>query len=194
VVLQTLAARAALADDGDTAVVDRHLDAVESTAREALGEMRRMLGLLQAGDLDSAPAPSPGLRSLPALVDRAGAAGLHIVATDLPSDAELPSGLELAIFRVVQEALTNAAKHAPGSQVRVGVQVQADAVMVTVVNAAGRTPAHAPEGAGQGLIGMRQRAELYGGSLRTGPTPDGGFEIRATFPLDHAPATAVPHR
>lgn len=198
VVLQTVAARAALEDGGDAPEVDRHLAAVESTARDALGEMRRMLGLLQVGEPSAgAPgpdAPSPGLRSLPPLVARAAAAGLHVTGPDLPSDAALPSGLELAIYRVVQEALTNAAKHAPGSDVRVAVQVQADAAVVTVVNDIGTTPSHTPQGAGHGLIGMRQRAELYGGSLRAGATQDGGFEIVATFPLVHAAAPGLASR
>ncbi|MGZ4539865.1 MAG: sensor histidine kinase [Blastococcus sp.] len=194
VVLQTLAARAALQDGGNDDEVDRHLDAVEGTARDALGEMRRMLGLLQVGDLEPAATPSPGLRSLPALVDRATAAGLRVTAADLPVDAELPSGLELAVYRVVQESLTNAVKHAPGSAVTLAVHLDDDAAVVTVVNDAGTTRPHAPEGAGQGLIGMRQRAELYGGSLRTGPTPGGGFAVTATFPLDDVPAAAVPHR
>jgi signal transduction histidine kinase len=193
VVLQTVAARAALQDGGDDDA-ERHLDAVEGTARDALGEMRRMLGLLQVGDLEPSPAaPSPGLRSLPALLDRAAGAGLRITAADLALDAELPSGLELAIYRVVQEALTNAVKHAPGSSVTIGLRIEDGAAVVTVVNGAGGHPG-SPEGAGQGLIGMRQRAELYGGSLRTGPTPDGGFAVTATFLLDDVPAPAMPQR
>jgi signal transduction histidine kinase len=192
VVLQTLAARAALQDDGGD--VDRHLDAVEETARDALGEMRRMLGLLQAGDLPdpaALPAPSPGLHSLPALVDRAGAAGLRITA-DLDLEADLPSGLELAIYRVVQEALTNAVKHAPGSAVTVRLRIDDAGAVVTVTDDGARAPASRPDGAGQGLIGMRQRAELYGGSLSTGPADDGGYRVTATFPLEEAAVREAP--
>jgi signal transduction histidine kinase len=192
VVLQTVAARAALTDGGTD--VDRHLDAVEETARDALGEMRRMLGLLQAGDLPdpaALPAPSPGLHSLPALVDRAGAAGLRITA-DLDLEADLPSGLELAIYRVVQEALTNAVKHAPGSAVTVRLRIDDAGAVVTVTDDGARAPASRPDGAGQGLIGMRQRAELYGGSLSTGPADDGGYRVTATFPLEQAAVREAP--
>jgi signal transduction histidine kinase len=196
VVLQTLAARAALQDGGGNGEVDRHLNAVEDTARDALGEMRRMLGLLQTADLspDAVPAidsPSPGLRSLPALLDRAAAAGLRISAVELP-DAVLPAGLELTVYRVVQEALTNAVKHAPGSSVTVRVAVEDGAAQVTVVNdGTGQPSPDGPTGAGQGLIGMHQRAELYGGTLSTGATADGGFRVAAMFPLDDAPSPVV---
>ncbi|MDQ1661302.1 MAG: hypothetical protein QOJ68_1282 [Blastococcus sp.] len=192
VVLQTLAARAALQDDGTD--VDRHLDAVEETAREALGEMRRMLGLLQAGDLPdpaAPPTPSPGLRSLPALVERAATAGLRITA-EFDLDTELASGLELAIYRVVQEALTNAVKHAPGSAVTVRLRIDDAVALVTVTDDGGRTPTSPPPGAGQGLIGMRQRAELYGGSLSAGPAGDGGYRVTATFPLEEAAVREAP--
>ena len=186
VVLQTVAARAALQDGG--AEADRHLDAVEETARDALSEMRRMLGLLQAGDLPdpaALPAPSPGLRSLPALVERATAAGLAITA-ELDLDAELASGLELAVYRVVQEALTNAVKHAPGARVGLRLRIDDDVAEVTVTDDGGGSPGHPLQGAGQGLIGMRQRTELYGGSLSTGPTDDGGYRVTATFPREDA--------
>jgi len=197
VVLQTLAARAALADGGDPADVDRHLDAVETTAREALGEMRRMLGLLQGDDLaGSTPpdAPSPGLRSLPQLVDRAASAGLRLVSVDLPCDVDLAGGRGLSVYRVVQEALTNVAKHAPDSLVSVAVRIEDDAAVVTVANDAGTPGRAAPAGAGQGLVGMRQRTALYGGAVTAGPTEDGGFTVTATVPLDDAPAPAVPRR
>jgi signal transduction histidine kinase len=187
IVLQTMAARAGLADgSGDD--VDRHLDTVEEIARESLGEMRRMLGLLQSEDLvgpveGAAPAaPAPGLSSLPALIDRADAAGLRVTA-DLDADAELPSGLELSIYRVVQEALTNAVKHAPGSAVALAVRVDGERAVVTVTNDAGVPLPRLPEGAGHGLIGMRQRTALYGGTLSAGPTAGGGFSVIATFPL-----------
>jgi signal transduction histidine kinase len=194
IVLQTMAARAGISDgSGDD--VDRHLDAVEEIARESLGEMRRMLGLLQSEDLvgpvEGAPAaPAPGLSSLPALIDRADAAGLRVTA-DLDVDAELPSGLELSIYRVVQEALTNAVKHAPGSAVDVAVRVDDGRAVVTVANDAGVLRPRLPEGAGHGLIGMRQRTALYGGTLSAGPTADGGFALSATFPL---PEPAAPRR
>ena len=182
VVLQTLAARAELADGGDPTDVDRHLDAVETTAREALGEMRRMLGLLHGADLTEPAAPHPGTHALPQLVDRASAAGLRLVSVDLPADADLTEGMGLSVYRVVQEALTNVVKHAPGAAVTLAVRIDAEAVVVTVTNDAGAAGPAAPTGAGQGLVGMRQRAELYGGTLDAGPTTDGGFLVTATFP------------
>ena len=198
VVLQTMAARAGLPLDGPAPEVDRHLEAVEEVARESLGEMRRMLGLLQAEDLGppsgTPAAPAPGLASLPALLDRAAAAGLSITAADLPGDAGLPVSLELSVYRVVQEALTNVVKHAPAAAVDVAVTVDGGQVVVTVANDAGTATPRAPEGAGHGLVGMRQRTDLFGGTLLAGPTPDGGFRVTATFPVDDVPATTVHQR
>jgi signal transduction histidine kinase len=92
---------------------------------------------------------------------------------------------------VVQEALTNAVKHAPGSCVSLAVTVVDGAVRVSVRNSAGTAPAAAPAGAGQGLVGMRQRVELYDGSLTAGPTDDGGYAVTTVFVLDDAAAPAV---
>jgi signal transduction histidine kinase len=183
VVLQTLAARAALQDGGP---VDRHLDAVEDTAREALGEMRRMLGLLQSEDLDGGtPArpssPAPGVRSLPELLDRARTT-VRITSADVDATAVLPAGVDLTAYRVVQESLTNAAKHAAGSAVDVTVHVSPEELLVRVVNGPGRS-ATGVAGAGHGLAGMRQRVGLYDGTLTAGPTPDGGFAVTAILPL-----------
>jgi signal transduction histidine kinase len=186
VVLQTLAARAALEDGHGAAAADRHLDAVESSAREALGEMRRMLGLLQPDELDAdAPAPpTPGLRDVPHLLRRAGAAGLQVTSAELPEGVELPGGLDLAVHRIVQEALTNAVKHAPGADVAVAVRVDPAAVAVTVTNGPARDPGATLPGAGHGLIGMRQRVEVYGGTLTAAPTPGGGFTVAAVLPRE----------
>jgi signal transduction histidine kinase len=185
VVLQTLAARTAISD-GDGGELERHLDAVESTSRDALGEMRRMLGLLQVDDLDepSQPAPSAGIRNLPALIDRARSAGLRVDDTELDSDASLPAGVELALYRVVQEALTNAAKHAPGAHVRVALRVDAKQVTVDITDDGGTRNGAGLGGAGHGLIGMRERVAIYRGTLHAAPIPAGGFTVRATLPLE----------
>src|SRR4051812_31813988 len=196
IVLQTMAARAELADAPAGKDVDRHLDAVEEIARESLGEMRRMLDLLQADDLSPAPdapdAPAPGLASLPALLERAAAAGLEVQAAHVAVDAALPAALELSVYRVVQEALTNAVKHAPNAAVAVAVTVADDRVAVTVTNDAGDGAPRAPAGAGHGLVGMRQRTDLFGGTLAAGPTSDGGFAVTATFPVEDG--AEPPHR
>ncbi len=189
VVLQTTAARASLSDRHSVADVDRHLAAVEDTARGALDEMRRMLGLLQSGDLEQGPAPERP--SVEALVERATAAGLRIDATGV-EDVELPGGLSLTVHRVLQEALTNAAKHAPGSAVRMRVHATADRVEVEVVDD-GPTAA-APKGlsGGAGLAGMAERVALYGGTLRAGARPGGGFEVRAVLPRPVSSAAPSP--
>jgi signal transduction histidine kinase len=144
--------------------------------------MRRMLGLLQAADGEGPASPAPGLRSLPQLVDRASA-GLRIGRVEVDPAAELPSGIELAVYRIVQEGLTNAVRHAPGSTVTVAVHVAEGRVTASVVNTEGG-PGPAVPGSGRGLVGMRERVALYGGTLAVGPTDDGGYALTATLPLD----------
>ncbi len=185
VVLQTSAARTVLADRHDPEDVDRHLAAVEDSARGALDEMRRMLGLLQSRDLEEASALARP--SLEEVLDRARGAGLRLEpAVDRIDD--LPPGLALTVHRVLQEALTNAAKHAPGSQVRVGVAVTPDRVEVEVVDdGAAATPSR-DLGGGNGLPGMAERIALYGGSLHVAPEEGGGFVVRARIPRNGRPA------
>jgi signal transduction histidine kinase len=125
-------------------------------------------------------------------VERAAAAGLRVTSAELPTDAGLPVALELSVYRVVQEALTNAVKHAPNAAVAVAVTVADRRVAVTVTNDAGDGASRAPAGAGHGLVGMRQRTDLFGGTLAAGPTPDGGFAVTATFPVEDGAES--PHR
>ena len=160
---------------------------IREAGSEALGELRRMLGMLR-GDDGGAPDPQPSLDGLGALVERARAAGLDARLT-LRGDGlpDLPPGPSLAAYRVVQEALTNAAKHAAGASVEVDVARQDGALHVVVrddgTGAAAEPAAH---GAGHGLIGMRERAAAYGGTLDAGPAVRGGYEVRLTLPLDPA--------
>ena len=187
VVLQAMAARSAI-EDADAREAARHLDAVESTARDALGEMRRMLGLLQVDDVDdSAAMPSPGLARIPMLVERARSAGLVIddVGADLSADA--PAGVALAAYRIVQEAFTNAVKHAPGASVRFVLTCSDGWVRIDVTSSRGTRNAVVFDTTdGRGLVGMRERAELYGGSLEAGPTADGGFRVHAELQCQDA--------
>lgn len=188
VVVQSQAARSALADPACAAAVERHLDAVESTAREGLVEMRRMLGLLQLNDPDAEQEaldpPNPGLGALDGLIQRAGQAGLVVVA-HLPAPAtQLPAGLELAVYRLVQEALTNVLRHAPGAQTRVQVTLGGADVEVRVTNAPVAGPHRFVGHTGHGLVGMRERVRMYGGQLRAGPIEDGSFEVHAVLPVD----------
>jgi signal transduction histidine kinase len=200
VVVQSVAARSRLRDIDTSAVetsavqtsavqtVDRHLAAVEETAREALSEMRRMLGLLQQGsETPAVPAPpAPGLAHLQDLVDRV-MTGQGPASVRLECTGDLPAGVELTIYRLVQEGLTNVVKHAPGAAVEVAVVQHAGAVDVAVTNGPARRAAEPtePAGGGHGLVGVRERVSLYDGQVRAQPTTD-GFCLAATLPLEDA--------
>jgi signal transduction histidine kinase len=184
VVLQAMAARAELSGHNDMAA-EAHLDTVETAARDALGEMRRMLGLLQIDDFEP-HAPAAGLRDIPALITHARRAGLVVDATLNLSSAGMPAGLEVAVYRIVQEALTNVVKHAPGARVQLLVAVQPDAIAVEVRDNGGGHAAVEMDAGGYGLVGMRERTELYGGELRVEQTSS-GFTVVATIPVQTDP-------
>ncbi len=195
VILQTVAARVALADAPDEpAAVERRLEAVETTARSALDDMRRLLTLLRADDIEAAGgpaatlAPAVGLAQLPALVEQVRAAGLPVELAGVGAGPDLPPGLDAAAYRIVQEALTNVIRHAPGAPTAVRVLREPRALEVSVRNAAGSgaPSTSGPKGSGFGLVGMRQRAELYGGELQVGPQA-GGYLVAARFPVGGAP-------
>jgi signal transduction histidine kinase len=175
--------------------------AVEASGRAAMTELRHLLGLLspthapaeEAGTRNgSAPAelePQPGLAQLPALVDRLTAAGLPIDLHVCELPHELSPGLDLAVYRVIQEALTNVIKHAGKPSTTVNLSY-GDGQLVVEVTDTGRpilaaAPA-VPEGAKRGLIGLRERSALYGGVLDAGPRNGGGWTVRARFPVDAA--------
>jgi signal transduction histidine kinase len=162
----------------------QRLSAIGDTARSALTEMRRLLGVLRedADDDMAGRRPQPGLRQLTELLDAArdasGAGARLIVRGWLPP---LDPGAELAAYRIVQEALTNARRHAPGAAVDVELHYTADALAVRIRdNGPGPSPA-VPDG-GHGLAGMRERAAAVGGELRTGAAPGGGFLVTARLP------------
>jgi signal transduction histidine kinase len=196
VVVQGQAARGLVedlsADEAGRASVVRHLEAVESTARDALAEMRRMLGLLQLDEPgESAPQPpSPGVCDLPALVERGREAGLPIAAELPEQPPDWPSGLSLTVYRIVQESLTNVVKHAPGAPTTVSVLALGDRVEVQVRNGPGRADRAVAAG-GHGLVGMRERVAMYDGRLHVGPTPDGGFEVGVVLPSESGSTTAA---
>lgn len=182
-IVQTVAARGA-AEAADLADVQRRLEAVETTSREALAEMRRMLGLLELASpvLEHCPGESPRLKDLPQLVARTCAAGVDVtLSTADVARAGLPAGLELAAFRVVQEALTNVVKHAPGARARIDVGRVGSRLEVRVEDTGGNRAPDRSEGGGRGLVGMRQRTALYGGELAAGPQAGGGYAVHATF-------------
>lgn len=182
-VIQTQVARRVAAEDRDAA--RRALRSVESSGRDALTEMRRMMGVLRHGDPELPGATAPALSQLSALLARARAAGLPVELQVVGEPRELSPGLDLVAFRVVQEALTNAIKHAGPARAFVRLAFTADALELEILDT-GRGPAPADArlpGAGQGLVGMRERVTLYGGELQTGRRRGGGFQVRARIPL-----------
>ncbi|SEC55440.1 Signal transduction histidine kinase [Streptomyces sp. 2224.1] len=173
---------------------------IAATARESLAEMRRLLGVLRSEEAERhggpEKTPQPGIGMLPKLVEGTVRAGVP-VELSLPGDRiPLEPAVDLSAYRIVQEALANVVRHAPGAPTRVSVTTAADGsgLTVLVVNSPPPAPAAPLEtnGTGHGLIGMRERVRLVGGSLDTGPLPDGGFRVAAQLPLSPPPAPAAP--
>ncbi|UGQ08951.1 histidine kinase [Yinghuangia sp. ASG 101] len=199
-VIQSGAARMVLRSDPDSAV--EALRAVETSGRETMAELRHLLGVLTTadepapggrpaapdGDAPGPPlAPQPDLTRLPVLVDRVRTAGLDVRLETCGDARPLPPGVELTAYRVVQEALTNALKYAPGTHAEVTLAYRRDTVRVGVADdgpADGRRPERL--GAGRGLLGLTERVALHGGRLEAGPRPTGGYRVRATIPVPAA--------
>ncbi len=163
--------------------------ALSGSAREALADMRRLLGVLRSNQ-PAARAPQPGLPDLPGLIDTARRAGMKVELSPLPAPDQLPPSTGVCAYRIIQEALSNAGQHAAGAPVTVSVQYDADTVALRVANGP-QVPAQPPANGhrpGHGLAGMRERAELLGGSLSAGPAPDGGFVVSAVLPLSGSTA------
>jgi signal transduction histidine kinase len=181
VVLQARGGRKVLGDD--PAAAHEAFDVIESTSTQALGEMRRLLGLLRAED-DLELAPLPTLARLDRLVDELRASGLPVELTVTGSRSDLPPGVDVSAYRIVQEALTNALKHAGPARAHVRVEFGDDAVVVEVVDDGSGAPAPgvAANGGGHGLVGMRERVAIVGGAVDAGPRPQGGYAVRARLP------------
>ena len=174
-------AGAAEAGADDPEHVRRTMASVRSTGNEALAEMRRLLSVLRVAD-DAPLSPQPRVESLPALVDRTTSEGTPTTLTVDGRPRPLPAGLDLALYRIVQEALTNVRRHSGATRCEVSLDYRPDCVAVAVVdNGRGGDPATGTTG--HGLIGMRERVGLYGGDLSAGPAPAGGFAVRATLPV-----------
>jgi signal transduction histidine kinase len=156
-------------------------DTIARVTSDCLEEMRRLLGILRADEDRTPLAPQPTLDQVAGLVQLARAAGAVVELTVCGDPRRLPPGVDLSAYRIAQEALTNARKHAPGARVGLRISYEESAVVVEVVDdgpgCAGRP---AP---GHGLIGMRERVELFGGTLEAGPRSEGGFGVRARLPL-----------
>ncbi len=178
-VVQAGAARDLLPSDPER--VGRALDEIQRSGRSALGETGRLLGLLReevGDDLD----PQPTAADLPRLVESFVDAGLPVTLTMAGPTDGLPAGVDLSVFRIVEEGLTNALKHAPGSAVAVTYSRGAHGVQVDLANA-GSDGSRALVSSGHGLVGMRERVAVFGGSLDAAPTHDGGFTVRALLPV-----------
>ncbi|RSM69199.1 sensor histidine kinase [Actinoplanes sp. ATCC 53533] len=164
--------------------------AVEASGRSAMTELRHVMGLLTmqgvgpdpAGDAELAP--QPGLDGLDGLVQRMRDTGVPIELVRSGQRMPLPSGIELTVYRLVQEALTNVVKHAAGASVRVTLAYGDDHLRVEIADTGGRPGASAGTGTGRGLIGLRERLAVYGGVLQAGPRLSGGYRVQARIPVE----------
>ena len=183
--VQAGAAKTVAASDPAAAV--RAMAAVEAAGRQALDELRHLLGVLRPAADAAAMQPQPRLADLAGLVEQARQAGVEVSLVDDDLRAALPARVELSAYRIVQESLTNVVKHA-GTGARTCVRLTSDGGYLDVeVTDDGRGATVLP-GAGHGVVGMRERALLLGGSLDVGPRPGGGFRVHARLPLDGVPA------
>jgi signal transduction histidine kinase len=157
--------------------------AVEGSGREALSELRRLLGLLTDADSEPALSPQPGLDQLDRLVQRVTQAGLRVDVRIDGIPRPLPPGLDLTAYRIIQEALTNALKYAGGARTEVRVGYEECELRLTVLDSGGPV-SNGTAGAGRGLMGMHERVAVYGGELEAGRRPEGGFAVRARLPLE----------
>ena len=163
------------------------LAAVEQTGRQAIAELDSLLGYQGLGGVDtSEPLLEPEDPRVASLVDHAIDTGLRVELLMEGAPGPLDAGLELALYRIVQEALTNVRKHAPGARAWVEVRFSADAVEMEVTDSGPATEASSRfvPGAGLGLVGIAERAGLFGGDAEAGPTPEGGFRVRARLPRE----------
>jgi len=179
IVLQARGARHALADRPQEARTA--IDAIERTASQALGEMRRLLNVLRADDIGATLAPQPSLARMEPLITQVRAAGLPVELQIEGMTRELPAGIDLCAYRIVQEALTNSLKHAGPATAAVVLRYGNDALDVEIADTG--TANVNGDLAGLGLAGMRERVALFGGQLESGPRPGGGYLVKARLPL-----------
>ena len=179
IVLQAGAERRVL--DGANTSTREVLETVERTGRSALTEMRRLLGMLR-GDANDPLTPQPGLTDVPTLVGQLREAGLPVELHVEGEPSELPVGIELSAYRIVQEALTNALKHAGEASATVNIRYGSDSLELEIADDGTGTSTPVPSG-GHGLVGIRERVALYGGRLDAGRRPGGGFTVRVLLPI-----------
>jgi signal transduction histidine kinase len=179
--VQAGAARLLLAQDPGRA--REPVLSVEETGRHALAELRRLLGVIRADDGEAALAPQPGLARLDDLLGQARRAGLPVELAVAGEPRALPPGIDLTAYRIVQEALTNTRRHAGPAHAHVSVRYGSEALDLEVTDD-GRTATTARDGAGHGLVGMRERVALYDGTFAAGPRPEGGYAVRVRLPVE----------
>ncbi|WP_017581122.1 sensor histidine kinase [Nocardiopsis valliformis] len=166
---------------------------IRTTGREALAELRGILGVLRDDGTDAAPtAPQPVLDDLERLINEWRGAGMRVDREETGTVRPLPTAVQRTAFRIVQEGLTNAAKHATGAAVQVWLHHGEDRLEVEVVNDPVTGPVHAPPRSGYGLTGLRERVVLAGGELSAGACPDGGWRMRAILPVGEEDPDEVP--
>jgi len=190
-VVQADGARYAMRTDPGRA--ETALTAISATGRQALTEMRKLLGVLRSAGEQSGLAPVPGLGELRELLDQARAAGLEVSYTLTGTPRDLSEGVELAAYRVVQESLTNTRKHGGlAATAAVTLRYEPDGLTVEVTDDGIASPAYEP--AGHGLAGMRERIAMYGGTVQAGPLPGGGFGVTAHLPCPSAADSRLARR
>jgi signal transduction histidine kinase len=174
---------ASYALDSEPEKARQALAAIAGTGRQALAEMRRLLGVLRSDDGETGLAPLPGIGQLAELLQQTRATGLAVDFTVEGVPGPLPGGVALAAYRIVQESLTNTRKHGgPSASARVTLRYCEDVLVLSIADD-GRGAAAVADGAGHGMTGMRERVALYGGTLRAGPRPGGGYQVTARLPL-----------
>jgi signal transduction histidine kinase len=169
----------------DPAAARQALATIETTARAAMLEMRRLTGVLRdsAAGPQGVEAPAPGLRDIGVLVAEMARSDLPVELIIEGERPEVPPGVDLSAYRIVQEALTNVIRHAPGAAAVVTIRYSADAVTVEVDDEGSSAPAPDIASGGHGLVGMRERVALYDGEFDAGYRPGGGFRVSATIPI-----------
>ena len=188
--VSVIVVQAAAADDVFDARPDQAraaLRAIERAGRDALAELRRLLSAVRPGVGTNPGDPQPGLDRLDELAEPLRAGGLSVVVRREGAASSLPAGVELSAYRIVQEALTNTLRHARATRAEVTVRYGSDAVEVDVRDDGRGAPEGHDDAGGHGLLGMRERASLLGGTLEAGASPGGGYRVHARLPLEAAP-------